>query len=137
MTCPDGEDSWCWYKKDIVRGISRPIRPDGQQSTYLSKDVAKQVKEHLWSGYKRVFMAVTLAVVEFNMGSKGLQEFLKACGCTVHETSVLLGRRRDKRRLKSADEVEKSVQKRKREARCLNASRTQQAMEEKEELTFC
>ncbi|GFO28335.1 hypothetical protein PoB_005484000 [Plakobranchus ocellatus] len=69
--------------------------------------------KHLWSGYKRVFIASLLGVAEFNMGTR---IFLDRVGT---EKSVELGERRDRKRIHRAETAATETAKKRREVKNL------------------
>ena len=88
--------------------------------------------KHLWSGYKRIYIATTLAVGEFNMGATAFQQYLDSLGFGVSITSKKLGTLRDKKRVRSAEHSATTAHKRRRECMRLAAAKYQADMERNE-----
>lgn len=80
--------------------------------------------KHIFVGAKRVAIATALAVANFNRGSKGMLDFVKAVGCSLSNNMQLSGIRRDKDRVVRAEKSELAEVKRRRAKRTLeNSSR--------------
>lgn len=85
--------------------------------------------KHLWSGYRQVFVACLLDLGECNMGSRATHIFLEGVGCRVNKTSLLLGDRRDRKRIKRVNNCQELVAKKCREKRKAAQQKEQQEAE--------
>ncbi|GFR99041.1 hypothetical protein ElyMa_002783200 [Elysia marginata] len=62
--------------------------------------------KHLFSGKRRVEIATTIAVGNFNSGSTALRMLSKECGCRVGAITISYVLERDFRRIKQAEKAE-------------------------------
>ena len=70
--------------------------------------------KHLFAGRRRVEIATTIAVGNFNSGSTSLRELTEECGCGVGKISIAHGLKRDFARIKRAEKAETVEAKRRR-----------------------
>ncbi|GFR85167.1 hypothetical protein ElyMa_006020700 [Elysia marginata] len=82
--------------------------------------------KHNFTGYKRVQIATTLAVGEFNAGSVSTRQLMSAIGCRINSVTVEMGCKRDRQRIARAEEAQRDVAKQRREKRKLAQARRQQ-----------
>ncbi|GFR87173.1 hypothetical protein ElyMa_006069600 [Elysia marginata] len=82
--------------------------------------------KHNFTGYKRVQIATTLAVGEFNAGSVLTRQLMSAIGCRINSVTVEMGCKRDRQRIARAEEAQRDVAKQRREKRKLAQAKRQQ-----------
>ena len=79
--------------------------------------------KHLWSGYKKVYIACLLGIGEFNMGSLASRIFLDRVGCEVSAKCVKFGEKRDRKRVMRAEAAATEKVRRRREVKKLAQQR--------------
>ncbi|KAK3793833.1 hypothetical protein RRG08_066429 [Elysia crispata] len=62
--------------------------------------------KHLFAGRRRVEIATTITVGNFNIGSTFIRELTEECGCGVGKISIAHGLKRDFARIKRAEKAE-------------------------------
>ncbi|GFU62158.1 uncharacterized protein TNCV_2473931 [Trichonephila clavipes] len=125
--CPEGESSWCFYKRAIAKGET----PGSHSSmkTYLSPQVVEKIMpvyqrlasdtilERCVAGKTRLEIAVTDAIEKHNLGYvKSLEA--KEDSCLNDSFSLTIAERQDKRRISQNI----STKQRKRNATNINAA---------------
>ncbi|GFO09344.1 hypothetical protein PoB_003584900 [Plakobranchus ocellatus] len=88
--------------------------------------------KHLFAGLKRVDIATTFAVGEFNEGSRGTHTFLNAAGCFSGTLQRQMGRKRDSARINKSERAAGEVQEARRKKRKLAEQRERDYQEQLE-----
>ncbi|GFN80667.1 hypothetical protein PoB_000717300 [Plakobranchus ocellatus] len=88
--------------------------------------------KHLFAGLKRVDIATTFAVGEFNEGSRGTHTFLNAAGCFSGTLQRQMGRKRDSGRIIKGERAANEVQEARRKKRKLAEQRERDSQEQLE-----
>ncbi|GFO45455.1 hypothetical protein PoB_007196000 [Plakobranchus ocellatus] len=88
--------------------------------------------KHLFAGLKRVDIATTFAIGEFNEGSRGTHAFLDAAGCFSGTLQRQMGRKRDSARISKCECAADEVQEARRKKRKLAEQREKDFQEQLE-----